>query len=69
MGYRKDHNTVYFFSGTDATFSLFSKKTFKLDITSKEVTRAGNMNLGRYSFAIAELGNKLWMTGGITEGK
>ena len=67
MGYRKDHNTVYFISGTDTTYSLFSKKTFKLDITSKEVTRSGNIDIGRYSFAIAELGDKLWMTGGITE--
>jgi len=26
------------------------------------------MEVGRYSFAIAEIGNKLYVTGGITKG-
>ncbi len=51
LAYRKDPATIYFFAGTDSAHKLFSKKTFKLDIPTKEVTEVGKMNISRYNLA------------------
>lgn len=56
MAFRANAETIYFISGTDSSYSLFSKKTFKLDIPSKTVSRVDSIDIGRYNFAINSQG-------------
>jgi hypothetical protein len=51
---RYDEDNIYFFGGTDNTYSYYSKKTFRFSIPDKVVYPVDQkMNTGRAGFSIA----------------
>ena len=53
VAYRHSHNTMYFIGGTDTTYTFYSKKVFKFNISEKEVLPCANMKVGKAGFCIA----------------
>ena len=55
VAYRHNHNIMYFIGGTDTTYTFYSKKVFKFDISGRTVTQVSNMSVGRAGFCTAKL--------------
>lgn len=56
VAFRADSDTIFFIAGTDSTYTLLSKKTFRFSISGRCVDQIGNLEEGRYNFAIQRLG-------------
>lgn len=66
--FRRDHNRIIFIGGTDSTFSVYSKKTFELNISQSSVNDIGRMGVARTGFSVVQSGSWLYATGGWTKG-
>lgn len=83
VAYRFSKNIMYFIGGTDTTYTFYSKKVFKLNISRKSVDQVSNMSVGKAGFCIAEfkvsiiyfsyfsytVQDKLFVFGGYTKGR
>jgi hypothetical protein len=66
--FRVGHNTIYFVGGCDTTYSLFSKKFYKLNLATKQVSELDKISKGRTGFALTQLDGCVYITGGWTKG-
>lgn len=55
VGYRVSPNEIIFVSGTDTTYTFFSRKSYRFKLKEKEVKQLGFLETGRYNFCLCKL--------------
>lgn len=65
---KADHNTIYLAGGTDFTKTKLSRKAYKFEIGSHEVTEMARLNVARHVPCFVNDGKKLFIIGGKSRG-